>query len=162
MNPARRPVSPDSRARSPPGTPPDPKPPRIRKKGPPEKSIEKFWNKFNSRRPGKVLQVLPNNPFARTATSRVSKDAVQGEKASKKYEQVRDKCIRDVNRIVKECKRINQKYRDSDFDIEFDLKSGRRYYLDGLCENAGGIGPQGAKRIPVRPCLSKRTRSRLT
>jgi hypothetical protein len=34
-------------------------------------------------------------------------------------------------RIVKECERVNQKYSDPHFDIELDLKSGRRHYLDG-------------------------------
>ncbi len=35
-------------------------------------------------------------------------------------------------KIVKECRRLNQKYRDLHFDLEFDLKSNRRDCLDSL------------------------------
>jgi hypothetical protein len=37
-----------------------------------------------------------------------------------------------VDKIVKECRRINQKYRDPHFDLEFDLKMGQNNCLTGL------------------------------
>ena len=41
-------------------------------------------------------------------------------------------CQAKVEKIVMECKRINQKYRDPHFDLEFDLKLGRRDCLESL------------------------------
>lgn len=41
-------------------------------------------------------------------------------------------CKLKVAKISKECRRVNQKYRDSHFDIEFDLKWGTRDCLETL------------------------------
>ena len=54
-----------------------------------------------------------------------------------------------VDRIVKECERVNQKYSDPHFDIELDLKSGRRHYLDGLDKPNTEMRPRGVKRVTV-------------
>ncbi len=43
-------------------------------------------------------------------------------------------------KIVKECRRINQKYRDPHFDLELDLKLGRRETLESLCNEVRGGG----------------------
>lgn len=60
-----------------------------------------------------------------------------------------------VHRIVQECQRVNQKYTDVHFDIEYDLKCGRRDYLDGLNTLDDYMRPKGVKRITVRfPILS--------
>jgi Calpain family cysteine protease len=48
------------------------------------------------------------------------------------YEEAAAKCKAKVEKIVKECRRINQKYRDPHFDLEFDLKLGRRDCLESL------------------------------
>jgi hypothetical protein len=50
---------------------------------------------------------------------------------------------------VKECERVNQKYTDPHFDIELDLKSGRRHYLDGLDKPNEEMRPRGVKRVTV-------------
>lgn len=150
MSSRRRPRSRSSSAASVRDGPTEPRPPMIINREPPQEKIEQFWNKFHSRRSGKAVKVLPKSPQARIGTAELPKGAVQGQTASTDYEQARDRCIRDVNRIVKECRRVNQKFSDADFDIEFDLKSGRRYCLDGLCDSAQGVSPQGVKRVPVR------------
>ncbi len=62
-------------------------------------------------------------------------------------------CKDKVEKIAKECRRINCKYSDSDFDIEFDLKRHKRDCLDGLgdlsCHDCDQkpLGPKSVKRV---------------
>ncbi|KAJ5125857.1 Alpha/beta hydrolase fold-3 [Penicillium atrosanguineum] len=98
----------------------------------PQESVKQFWEQFNTKYPGKVYTVLPDNPYARTRAKRVPNGVVQGHEAVKSYEQAKQECQKSVERIVKQCERVNQKYTDPHFDIELDLKSGRRHCLDGL------------------------------
>ena len=98
------------------------------------------------RYPGKVFTILPDNPHARKKVAKTPKGAVQ-QRAAKSYEEARAECERNVQRIVKECRRVNQKYRDPHFDIEWDLKSKRRNCLDGLARELQGGSPKGVKRV---------------
>lgn len=53
-------------------------------------------------------------------------------------------------KIVKECRRTNEKYRDPYFDIEFDLKWGRRDCLETLAvtnSKDSTLKPQSVKRV---------------
>lgn len=122
------------------------RPKRKPKKHPPQESVKQFWDKFNTKYPGKVFTILPDNPHARKKASKTPKGAVQ-QRAAKSYEKARAECERDVQRIVKECRRVNQKYRDPHFDIEWDLKSKRRNCLDGLARELQGGSPKGVKRV---------------
>jgi len=97
--------------------------------------------------------VLPDNPYARTRAKRVPNGVIRGHEAVKSYEQAKQECQNSVERIVKECERVNQKYTDPHFDIELDLKSGRRYYLDGLNKVNEEMRPRGVKRVTVRARL---------
>src|SRR5436309_12542310 len=81
------------------------------KKHPPQESVKQFWDKFNTKYPGKVFTILPANPLVRKKASKTPKGAVQ-QRAAKSYEMARAECERDVQRIVRECRRVNQKYRD--------------------------------------------------
>lgn len=117
---------------------------------PPQESVRQFWEQFNTKYPGKVCTVLPDNPYARTRAKRVPNGVIQGHEAVKSYEQARDECQKSVERIVKECERVNQKYTDPHFDIELDLKSGMRHYLDGLDKANEEMRPRGVKRVTVR------------
>lgn len=51
---------------------------------------------------------------------------------ARSYEEAAELCKAKVEKIVKECRRINQKYRDPHFDLEFDLKMGQNNCLTGL------------------------------
>ncbi|KAL2826103.1 hypothetical protein BDW59DRAFT_161229 [Aspergillus cavernicola] len=119
---------------------------RVRRQAPQE-SLTQFWEQFNSRFPGKVYTVLPDNPYARSKAARIPKGPVQGQDAGKSYNQAQKECVRAVDRIAKECRRLNQKYSDPHFDIEMDLKSGRRNCLDGLDEVNDAMRPRGVKRV---------------
>ncbi|OOF99049.1 hypothetical protein ASPCADRAFT_163003 [Aspergillus carbonarius ITEM 5010] len=122
---------------------------RMRRKTtqPPQETMQQFWDDFNSKFPGLVNTVLPDNPYARTKAARTPKGVIQGQHASKSYEQARLECQRAVERIAKECERLNQKYTDPHFDIEVDLKCGRRNYLEGLAQQNLEMLPRGVKRV---------------
>lgn len=115
----------------------------------PQDTLRQFWDQFTTKFPGKVYTVLPDNPYARAKASRIPKGVVQAQDAGKSYEQASGECKRAVERIVKECQRLNQKYTDPHFDIEVDLKSGRRDYLDGLNKKNLEMLPRGVKRVTV-------------
>ena len=123
--------------------------PRKAGRQPPQDSITQFWKKFNTPYPGKVFTVLPDNPYAKAKAAKVPKGTVHGQRAVKSYEQARKECELAVRKIAKECRRVNQKYRDPHFDIEFDLKSGRRDCLDGLNRGDEGMTPRAVKRVTV-------------
>ena len=119
------------------------------KSQPPQETVRQFWEEFNSKFPGKVYTVLPDNPYARTKAALTPKGVIQGQHAGKSYEQARDECRRAVDRIVKECEGVNQKYTDPHFDIEVDLKTNRRDYLDGVEFINHEMRPRGVRRVTV-------------
>ncbi|OQE26736.1 hypothetical protein PENSTE_c005G00101 [Penicillium steckii] len=123
------------------------RPPGHRRCQSPQEAVRQFWDQFNTKHPGKVYTVLPDNPYARTRARRVPNGVIQGHEAVKSYEQARRECKKSVDRIVKECERVNQKYTDPHFDIELDLKSGTRHYLDGLDKVNEEMRPRGVKRV---------------
>jgi hypothetical protein len=138
------------------GAPPEPLPvhqaTKLRRKPrrqPPQDVVDSFWSRMNPRYPGKVFTILPNNPYARKKAAATPHGTVSGQRAAKSYEQARAECEKDVNRIIKECRRLNQKYRDLHFDIEWDLKSGQRNCLDGLSCPGDSMKPKGVKRVTV-------------
>ncbi|OAX81293.1 hypothetical protein ACJ72_04370 [Emergomyces africanus] len=117
----------------------------LKDKAPPQKLVDTFWKSFNSKFPGRVLKSLPQRP-GKTTSQPVSNIA-HGEAALGSYNRAKEECEHAVNRIVKQCLRINQKYTDPHFNIETDLKSGRRNCLDGLERVNEGMRPKGVKRV---------------
>lgn len=55
-----------------------------------------------------------------------------GTNAQASFEEAAAICRAKVEKIVQECRRVNQKYRDPHFDLEYDLKTGRRDCLESL------------------------------
>ena len=87
----------------------------------PQQSIEEFWSRFTSKAPGKAFTILPDNLYARRLAQR--HDADEGTyNAFYSYEEAARMCKEKVEKIVRECKRVNQKYRDLHFDIEADFQ----------------------------------------
>ncbi|KAK5230439.1 hypothetical protein LTR99_008256 [Exophiala xenobiotica] len=130
--------------------PPAAKPRRKARRQTPQETVRQFWDKLNTKYPGKVFTVLPDNPYARKKAAKTPHGTVSGQRAAKSYEEARAECERDVERITKECRRLNQKYRDTHFDIEWDLKSGQRNCLDGLYAPGDSMKPKGVKRVTAR------------
>jgi hypothetical protein len=130
---------------------PPPAPAKPKEKKPhPQAKMKKFWKNFDPEYTGKVTRVLPD----RITEKDLSAVTLVGEiahKESRSYEGAKESCIRDVKRIIKECRAANQKYTDSHWDIERDLKITRiRDCLDGLAtDDTDRENPADAKRVTV-------------
>ncbi|KAL8827416.1 MAG: hypothetical protein Q9191_003199 [Dirinaria sp. TL-2023a] len=122
-------------------------PPKKVKKQPPQKNIDDLWDAFTTKYPGKVFSVLPNNVYAETKAAKAPKGVVLGQQAGKSYDEARAECKHAVEKIAMECRRVNMKYRDAHFDIEFDLKNGIRDCLDGLARGGYDLSPKSCKRV---------------
>lgn len=82
--------------------------------------------------------------------NKVPKGVIPGENAVASYEEAAKICKEKVEKIVKECRRVNQKYRDPHFDIEFDLKWGVNNCLTELAATADAaptFEPGSVKRV---------------
>ncbi|KAI1079756.1 cysteine proteinase [Whalleya microplaca] len=104
----------------------------------PQEAIDEFWSKFTTKAPGKATTVIPQNEYAEKAARRSTKAVGTTTQAS--YEEAAAVCRAKVAKIVKECRRVNQKYRDPHFDLELDLKWGGRDTLESLCNSVKGHG----------------------
>ncbi len=78
--------------------------------------------------------MLPIDSYAKKVSESVPRGSVAGENASASYEDAVRICKLKVEKIVQECRRVNQKYRDPHFDIEFDLKWGKLDCLEMLAQ----------------------------
>ncbi|CAD6440215.1 25a5be1b-f331-47d8-a488-368a5033da88 [Sclerotinia trifoliorum] len=107
----------------------------------PQDAIDEFWVKFNSKTPGKASTVLPKNLYTTKAGKKASKPVTRGKNAVASYEEAAALCKAKVAKIVKECRRVNQKYRDPHFDIEFDLKWGKGDCLQMLENTSEKLTP---------------------
>lgn len=70
------------------------------------------------------------------------------------YETAAILCRAKVEKIIKECRRVNKKYRDPYFDIEADLKLKARDCLESLSNDVekgsrpgASLKPEGVKRV---------------
>lgn len=76
--------------------------------------------------------------------------ASKAKNSASSYEEAAATCKSKVEAIVKECRRVNQKYRDVHFDIEFDLKWGPRDCLTMLGNDprfSSRFNPGSVKRV---------------
>lgn len=134
---------------------PDPKlPVQPRKNVPPQEIVDKFWKKFTTKHPGKPFTVLPDNLYAKRAALQASRRATPSKNAIASYEEAAATCKAKVEKIVQDCRRLNQKYKDPHFDIEFDFMQWQWYKrtedcLVALDENPASLRPMSVKRIEV-------------
>ncbi|KAI2467959.1 cysteine proteinase [Annulohypoxylon bovei var. microspora] len=115
----------------------------------PQQAIDEFWGKFTTKAPGKATTVIPHNEYAEKAAKRSTKAV--GTNTQTSYEEAAAVCKAKVAKIVKECRRVNQKYRDPHFDLEFDLKLGSQDTLESLCntkdKSDATFRPKSVKRV---------------
>lgn len=121
-----------------------------KKKEHPQDRISKFWSNFEPDYLGGITQILPDSLTDEAVkTSKQPTDSAKT--ALNSYQHARDTCIKNVKRIIRECRELNQKYTDPHFDIERDLKVTRkRDCLDGL-DSPDAERPLDVKRVTVRP-----------
>ncbi|OTA66533.1 cysteine proteinase [Hypoxylon sp. EC38] len=96
-----------------------------KRKPPPQQSINKIWRRFTAKEFTKALAVLPFDPVPLPSTPERPNELL-----SAGYERAREECSRKVKKIIAECKRVNTRYRDPGFDLDWDLK-----WLKGNCLN---------------------------
>ena len=115
--------------------------------------VDIFWSAFHTKHPGTVSHILPADALKIWKARDEDKEIGEGIDDPSSYGQAALACKQAVDKIAKQCRRINQKYRDRDFDIEIDLKNWTRDCLDGLDTKADGNSPntqpKAVKRISV-------------
>ncbi|KAI0120929.1 calpain family cysteine protease [Xylariales sp. AK1849] len=123
--------------------------PRKTKQQTPQEAIDEFWSKFTTKAPGKANTIIPQNEYAARAAKH-SRQAT-GITTQASYDEAAALCKAKVAKIVKECRRVNQKYRDPHFDLEFDLKWGKRDTLESLSNvkdrPPSDFKPKSVKRV---------------
>ncbi|KAK7995462.1 calpain family cysteine protease [Apiospora arundinis] len=125
--------------------------PRKTKQQTPQQAIDEFWTKFTTKAPGKATTVIPQNQYAEKAAKR-SRTTATGITTQASYDEAAAVCKAKIAKIVKECRRVNQRYRDPHFDLEFDLKWGKRDTLESLWNCRGetpssSFKPKSVKRV---------------
>lgn len=140
---------PPSEAPGPPPSNVDVAPSKKVKKRVPQRNVDEFWDKFTTKFPGKIYSILPSNVYARTKAAQSPVGLVHGRATRKSYDEAVADCRAAVDGIARECRRVNLKYRDPHFDIEFDLKRNRRDCLDALTGTGSDLTPKSVKRVPV-------------
>lgn len=121
----------------------------------PQRGIDDFWDKFTTKHPGKIFTILPDNLYAKRAAAHAPKGSIPGVNALASYEEAVAACRKKVEKIVKECRRLNQKYRDPHFDIEADFKRSQVLpdtppdCLVGLDKEQADFQPMSVKRVEV-------------
>ena len=85
---------------------------RKKKKPPPQQAINRIWKKLQARKPTTPLAVLPFDPVPPPASPDRANEA-----SDAGYQRAVDECRRKVRKIIKECRRVNMRYRDQGWDL---------------------------------------------
>lgn len=134
---------------------------RKKKPLPPQETINKIWTRFSAPKFSKATVILP---FVQQLSpqslkdSPISKPPPNNVLVSEDFERAVQECKTKVEKIVRECKRVNMRYRDPSFDIDWDLKWEKGYCLNGLVErkfdidgraftNPSSNAPKAVKRV---------------
>jgi hypothetical protein len=86
----------------------------------PQELVSEFWDKFFTKKPGKVTSIFPRALYATLLPPSQPKGLSSARNAQESYEAAAAECRERVRRIVRECNRTNEKFTDPDFDIEAD------------------------------------------
>ncbi|KXX81841.1 Calpain-D [Madurella mycetomatis] len=124
-----------------------------KRKLPPQQSINRIWKRFSNKRFNKALAVLPFDPVLPPTISDRSNELL-----SAGYERAAEECRRKVRKIIQECRRVNTRYRDPGWDIDWDLKMEKGHCLNSLGRtkfdlsmstmlNPSAIVPKAVKRV---------------
>ncbi|TDZ40721.1 Calpain-9 [Colletotrichum trifolii] len=124
-----------------------------KKKTPPQQSINRIWKKFQNKKFNKALAVLPFDPVLPPSSSDKPNELL-----AVGYERAVEECRRKVNKIIQECRRVNMRYRDPGWDLDWDLKWEKGFCLNTLgstkwqlsrttLSNPSASVPKAVKRI---------------
>ncbi|KAK1833638.1 hypothetical protein QBC39DRAFT_345707 [Podospora conica] len=118
-----------------------------KKKLPPQQNINRIWKRFSN----KALSVLPFDPVLPPTISEQSNELLIAG-----YERAAEECRRKVKMMIQEGKRVNMRYRDPDWDVDWDLTMGKEdsSRLDkrsaeakkGVTEDGGILGSTNSQK----------------
>ncbi|RJE24338.1 CysPc [Aspergillus sclerotialis] len=109
---------------------------------PPQDIISDFWDKFLTKNPSRVTKIFPEKLYTNLLEPLQEKVPSTSQNAAQSYETAARQCKEQVARIVRECKRMNEKFSDPDFDIESDKDLCQWNCLRGLVRGSAGSGSQ--------------------
>ncbi|KAM0324413.1 hypothetical protein ACHAQA_008195 [Verticillium albo-atrum] len=98
-----------------------------KKKPLPQQSINRIWKTFQKRNFNTALAVLPFDPVPPPVSPERPNELM-----SAGYERAVEECRRKVKKIIQECRRVNQRYRDPGWDLDWDLKWYKGHCLNRL------------------------------
>ncbi|KAL1623566.1 hypothetical protein SLS56_008270 [Neofusicoccum ribis] len=84
----------------------------------PQKTLSDFWDKYIVKTPEKVTRIFPQSLFASLLPDGLAEKAPQNESATASYDAAAQECRQKVERIVRECRRTNEKWSDPDFNLD--------------------------------------------
>lgn len=112
----------------------------------PQEVLSEFWDKFHSKKQGKVTSIFPRSLYRSVLPPDYPAGARSSRNAAESYEAAAKECREKVKRIVRECNRTNEKFTDPDFDIEHDEDSN---CLNGLVTQGGGDAETAPESRPT-------------
>lgn len=109
----------------------------------------------------KATTVIPDKKRTTSKKAAKATPPPSTQRADASYESAAATCRAKVAKIVQDCRRVNRKYRDPHFNIEFDLRLNQRECLESLSNvvpdpetgarpaaPGADLLPRSAKRIP--------------
>ncbi|KAI0128978.1 hypothetical protein BJ170DRAFT_356019 [Xylariales sp. AK1849] len=136
-----------------------------KRKASPQQSINKIWRHFAAKKFTKALAILPFDPVPLPTTPERPNELL-----SAGYDRAAEECRRKVKKIIQECRRVNTRYRDPGWDVDWDLKMVKGNCLNYLGSNRFDIAgprlssstavPKSVKRVHEifdRPTFMKTT-----
>lgn len=83
-----------------------------KRKPSPQRSINRIWRHFTTKKFTKALAILPFDPVPLP-----SNQERPNELLSASYDRAVEECRRKVKKIIQECRRVNTRYRDPGWDL---------------------------------------------
>jgi hypothetical protein len=117
-----------------------PKPKRKKKAVPPQEAINNIWSTFSAPKFSKATTILPPKPTKSTKSKTPPPPEKTNVLVFEDFERAAEECRTRVRKLIRECKRVNMRYRDPEFDIDWDLKWERGHCLNGLLDRDFEIG----------------------
>jgi hypothetical protein len=106
--------------------------PKKKKKLPPQEAVDKIWSRFSAAKFSKATVLLPQPASDSPKAAPPSRPKTNNLLVSEDFERAVLECRTKVRKLIKECKRVNMRYRDPNFDIDWDLKWEKGDCLNGL------------------------------
>jgi hypothetical protein len=123
----------------------------------PQDVINEFWNALITKKPSRVTKVFPPSLYANLLPPPRKSGVIKGQNAAESYEAAAQECRARVKRIVRECRRTNEKFTDPDFDITDQptncLEGLMRWYRDSDPPSAAGAVSPGRLGSALRTLM---------